>query len=133
MIRVPPGEPVYVGLYRHDVVVVGGNAIQFQVARPPATRYHEMHPGIVDTEPVQREMIADLERQGVSLLILQELFNDEILDRVKAEQRAHLPPTDSTVLDRYIDANFEPVERFGSITVWLRRPAGSSGRRPAPE
>ena len=58
------GEPIYVGVHRHDMVITGEPMLYFLMDRPSATRYHELHPAITDTAPIQREIIDELERGG---------------------------------------------------------------------
>jgi len=127
--HIGPGDPVYLGLHRHDIVVVGANAsLYFMLNRPIATRYNEIHPAIVDTAAVQREMIRDLENKKVSLLILNRVFSDETLNRVKAQHLKHLP-IGATDLDNFIRTNYVQVKEVGKLAIWIRKAAAFSGLR----
>ncbi len=117
----PTGAAVYVGLHRHDVVIVGDTLLYFVLDRPSATRYPELHPAITDTAAVQREMIADLTANNVGAVVLKNVFPDDRLDEVKAAFQRNLPQVGATVLDDYLRANFEKVERFGPYVVWRRK------------
>jgi hypothetical protein len=60
--RVPPGEPIYVVPARSDLVTPGNPLLYVLADRPNPTRYDIQAPGVVTSAPVQREIIADLER-----------------------------------------------------------------------
>lgn len=116
-----PDEAVFIGLHRHDVVVVGGNAADyFMIDRPIAIRYHELHPAIVDTADPQREIIRDLQDKNVSLIILKRIKTDERLEVVKRDFLRNLPKIGATDLDRFIRANYVPVRQIGNDTIWKR-------------
>lgn len=128
--RIAPDAKIFVGLHRHDVVVVGGNAADyFLLNRPIATRYHEIHPAIVDTAEIQREMIRDLQQQKVSLIILKRIKPDDRLDEVKRDFLRNLPKVGATDLDRFIQESYQPVRQIGDNVIWQRKnllaPVGS--------
>lgn len=117
----PPGEPIFVGLHRHDVVVYGDVMLYFILDRPSATRYQELHPAITDTAPIQREIINDLERKKLPLIVLKQVFSDDVLDAVKRDFLKNLPHIGATELDYYIRENYAEARRFGHYQVWLRK------------
>lgn len=121
--RVPPGRPIYVGVRRHDVLIISMPHLYFLLERPPATRYQELHSGVVDTAPVQAEIIRDLKDRNVRLIVLADPFRDDVLDRIKRLKRQKQPQVGATELDGFIRANFVQTERFGEFSVWLRKPA----------
>jgi hypothetical protein len=69
-----PGEPIYFGLKNHDKVFANDVMSYFLVDRPAVSRYHEMHPGLIETEPVQREIVSELERAKPPMLFLTSMF-----------------------------------------------------------
>lgn len=120
--QVPPDANLFVGLHRHDVVVVGANATDYFILdRPIATRYHELHPAIVDTADIQREIIRDLQDKNVSLIILKRIKPDERLEVVKRDFLRNLPKIGATDLDRFIRANYVQVREIGSDAIWKRK------------
>ncbi len=121
--RVPPGTPIYSGLDRHDIVILNDVVLYFWLDRPPATRYHELHPGIADTAAGQREIVAELREQEVPLLVLWNRFPDDVLDEVKRRHAEHLD-IGATELDRFIAAHYQESRRFGRYTVWVLRDGG---------
>jgi len=120
--RVPPGQPIYVGVRRHDIIIISQPMVYFVVDRLPATRYHELHSGVVDTAPVQAEMIRYLNDRNVKLIVLIDPFTDDALDGVKRSIRSKQPQVGATQLDAFIRANFVPSRQFGEYVVWLRKP-----------
>lgn len=119
--RTAPDERVFVGLDRHDSIIVSDPGVSFVLDRLPATRYHELHPGIADTERVQRQIVRELERRHVSLAVRVHIFGDDVLDAWKAELGARLPDTGAGTLDAWLARRFTPVERFGPFEVWQRK------------
>lgn len=119
--HVPRDQALFVGLNRHDVIIIGNVMIYFVLDRPIAIRYHELHPAIADTARVQQEIIADLEHKNVSVLILKPIFSDDKLDRTKSFFLKNLPKVGATDLDRFIRENYESVQRFGAYTIWRKK------------
>lgn len=130
--RVPPGQPIYVGVRRHDIIIISRPQIYFTVDRPPATRYHELHSGVVDTAPVQAEMIRDLKAKDVKLIVLIDPFPDAMLDRVKRVIRSKQPQIGATALDAFIRANYTLARQFGKYAVWLRKPKAPAFQHATP-
>lgn len=119
--HVPPGQPIYVGAHRHDSVIAGSTSFYYLLDRPPATRYYDLHPGITDTPSVQAEIIRDLEEKNVRLLVLARLFEDDVLDKLKALKRPNLPLIGARDLDAFIRSHYEQVRQFGRFVVWLKK------------
>jgi hypothetical protein len=121
--RVPPDQKLFVGLHRHDVVVVGDTMIYFILDRPLATRYQELHPAWTDTAPIQQEIIQDLQAKKVSVIILKRIFTDDELNRTKKDFLKNLPNIGATDLDDFIQDNYVKVRKFGPYTIWKRKGA----------
>ncbi|MCZ2078834.1 MAG: glycosyltransferase family 39 protein [Bryobacterales bacterium] len=130
---IPEGAKVYAGLRRHDVVIVNDPLLYFVLGRLPATRYHELHPAVTDTAAVQAEMIHDLRVSKVPVVVLSEMFSDDILETARADFAKHLPRTGAKDLDRYLRDNYYPAVRLSQHAVWLHKsipaPTMSSGSR----
>jgi hypothetical protein len=67
--HVPPGEPIYVTTLRADLVTSGHPLLYALADRPNPTRYDIAAPGVVTSEPVQREIVRDLERARPRLVV----------------------------------------------------------------
>jgi hypothetical protein len=124
--NVPPGQDIYIGLNRHDIIIIGHGGLYFVLGRPSATRYEELHPAIADTAPVQREIIGDLKSKNVSFIILEQIFSDETLDPIKEQFQEHVPAIGATELDQFIRHNYQQTARFGPYEVWQRIAAGGT-------
>jgi hypothetical protein len=117
-----PGEPIFVGNQRHDRVFINEVGVYFLADRPSVTRYSELHPGIVTTLSVQKEIAGELDAKGVSLLVLVDIRNSN-------------EPNDSAVsggvyyLDNFIRSRYILAAEFGEYEIWSRvTPVVSRGR-----
>lgn len=120
--NVPVGEPIHCGVARHDAIVINNPRFHYVVDRRPATRYHELHPGITDRADVQSEMLADLERQRVRCIVLWRFaWPDAMLDEIVAKRVKAIPECGAVLLDEYFAREFEPVLERGEYVVLWRR------------
>jgi 4-amino-4-deoxy-L-arabinose transferase-like glycosyltransferase len=121
--NVPQSEELFVGVHRHDVVVVGDTLIYFILDRPIASRYQELHPAWTDTAPIQQEIIEDLQAKKVSVIILKRIFTEDELNRTKKDFLKNLPNIGATDLDDFIQDNYVKVQKFGPYTIWKKKGA----------
>ncbi len=126
--HVPPDQAIYIGMQRHDVVIVGDILSYFMLDRPIATRYHELHPAITDTARVQKEIIGELQSKKVALIVRRERFSKQTLETAKADFLKHLPNVGATDLDEFIQLNYKAVQQFGPYSVWERKPTAVLGQ-----
>ena len=68
--QVPEGQPIWVGLWRNDLVVFNDTTIYFLSGRNPGTSYYEALPGVTNTDTVERTIACQLATSGVSLAVL---------------------------------------------------------------
>lgn len=113
--RTQPGEPIYVGLRRHDRVFVNNILMYFLAERPSVTKWHEVHPGIHTSAPVQLEMIEEFKARNVRLLVLSHGWEEV------RENNGSSVSSGVTLLDDYIRANFTETDRIGTSAIWQRR------------
>jgi len=125
--HVPPGKKIFVGLHRHDTVVIGDGKMYFILDRANATRQDQLHPGIVDTAKIQREMIRDLQRNDVEYLVIRHVFDDEALDRLRENWKKSLPNSGATELDSFIMEHYRRLESSGQYEIWGRRESNPGG------
>ncbi|MHB1355446.1 MAG: glycosyltransferase family protein [Anaerolineae bacterium] len=103
----PEDALLYVGLSRHDRIFVNDALFYFLAQRKSATRYNELHPGVATTQAVQEEIVADLDRLQVPLVVIFSMFEGVI------------EPNDSgkssgvNILDRYLKHTYQPGASFG--------------------
>jgi hypothetical protein len=120
--HVPESEPIYAGLIRHDSIVINNQVFYYLSGRRVASRYNEIHPGFVDLEPVQREIIADLNRLNVRCAVLWEFgWSKAFMDDILAARRQAIPAIGATVLDEFFRREFQEVARYGEyVLVWRK-------------
>ena len=109
-----PG-PIYSGLTRHDVVLLNDVSLYFLAGRPTATRYHELHPGVTTTRPVQEEMVAELTRYLPQWLLLVDLAPSR-------EPNASRFSSGVTLLDDYIHRHYQRQQTVGLYQLWRAVP-----------
>ena len=108
-----PTEAVFVGLPTHDRIFINDALLYFLVNRPSATRYHELHPGVATTAEVQREIIADLIRPDVRLIII----NHGIPNPNEPNESSL--SSGITLLDDFIRDRYQENQRFGRYAIWM--------------
>jgi hypothetical protein len=108
-VRLPAGQPLFVGLTRHDITYMNDMAFYWASPRQPATYYHLLEPGLVTTAAVQERIVADLERSRPDLIV-RVLFRQP-----PGESEAARTSTGVRILDDYLIANYTPERTFG---IW---------------
>jgi hypothetical protein len=124
--RTREGEPVFCGNARHDLTDVNPALIYFVAGRPNATRYDNLHPGVVTAPEVQREIAGDLEGKRVRVVVLwREPGIPRPGDRASAGG--------ATELDAFLNRAFTPVRAFGRYEVRVRAEGQAALRESAAE
>jgi hypothetical protein len=113
--RTRPGEPIYVAAPRHDRVRVGYPLLYVLAQRPNATRYDVMQPGVVTRARVQREIVSDLERRRVRLVV-----RWVAPSATRREDNGSGRQRGSRVLDAYLATRFHPTLRTRDLIVLTR-------------
>jgi hypothetical protein len=120
--HVPPSEAIYVGVVRHDAIVISNQAFYYLAGRRSATRYNELHPGLADDPAYQQEMIDAIERERVRCVVLWRFgWDDRFLDQIRDYRRARLPNLGATHLDEYLQREFEALAEYGEFVLMWRR------------
>jgi len=125
--HVPPGKKIFVGLHRHDTVVIGDGKMYFILDRGNATRQDQLHPGIVDTAKIQRQMIRDLQRNAVEYIVIRHVFDDKALDKLRKIWSKTLPESGATELDSFIGEHYQKLESAGQYEIWGLREGHRAG------
>jgi hypothetical protein len=105
-----PGEPIFVGNERHDLLVYNAPLVYFLAGRPNATRYDNLHPGVATTRPVQEEIVRSLEASGARWIILWE-------GPPPGEPNESSVSSGAVVLDEWIAGRAREAARFGAFRV----------------
>lgn len=108
-----PGEPIFVGLARHDRIFVNSIGVYFIADRPPATHWHQFDPGLQTRADIQQAMVAELTSKRTRWLII-----DNGLDSVREPNGSALS-SGVRVLDDFIGRNYRPIESVGRLQAWL--------------
>jgi hypothetical protein len=112
-----PGEAIFVGNARHDLVRVGDPLLYTVLDRPNATRYDVIQPGVVTTEAVQREIVDSL--RGVRVVV--RWIHPTACD---PEPNGAGRSSGVEILDRYLAAQFREHSRHGDYVVLVRSEGG---------
>jgi hypothetical protein len=106
-------EKIFVCNERNDITYINDVMFYFLAERLPGTKYHELHPGVTTTLPVQKEIINDLKRNSVRYIVRMHGLNK--LDKSGAVfQQAG---KGAIFLDEYIITHCERVARFGMYEI----------------
>lgn len=106
---------LFVAPPRFDQVTAGNPLLYVLARRPNPTRYDVMQPGVVTTEEVQREIVADLRAARPEVMI-------RWLDpRTAPEANGSGRSSGVSLLDDHLRATYRPVARFGAYEVHERR------------
>jgi hypothetical protein len=110
--RVPPGKPIYVGTRRADLVTSGAPILYVLTNRPSATRYDIAAPGVVTSAPVQREIVSDLKRKHLPLVIRWTASITAAPEPNRAGKS-----TGVRILDRFLASHYRKSASFGPYLV----------------
>jgi hypothetical protein len=113
--RLPSG-PLYVATRRADLVTSGFPLLYVLARRENPTRYDIPAPGVVTSAPVQREIVADLERTRTPAVVR---WTDPIT--AAPEENAAGRSSGVRVLDDYLARAYRPAGRVGSFLLLERR------------
>ena len=122
--RTTDGEAVFCGNSRHDETSVNPALFYFAAGRQNAARYDNLHPGVVTTPEVQREIVRALEAKRVRVVVLWK-------EPGIAESEA-ASPRGAGVLDAYVRTTFAPVRTYGRYEVRVRGEGQAASRDAAP-
>ena len=112
--RLPAGAPVFVGNQRHDLIFINCSLCYFLLRRPSPTPYYNLHPGLVTTKAVQREIVAQLETKRIDWILLWESPLGGPLEPRQA--------SGATDLDAYLASRYESAARYGPWEIRRRSP-----------
>jgi hypothetical protein len=110
-----PGERIFIGLNRHDRILMNDLLTYFVSDRLPATRWSHFDPDLQTRADIQTEMINELDRQAVRYVILEGQYDSLVQASNDSSKSSGV-----TLLDDYIRGNYHQVESIGSLSVWLR-------------
>ena len=105
-----PGERIFVGNERHDLLAYNAPLVYFLAGRPNATRYDNLHPGVATTRAVQEEIVRSLEASGARWIVLW-------AGPPPGEPNESGLSSGVVVLDEWISRRAREAARFGGFRV----------------
>ncbi len=114
--RVAPGRPIYVATRRSDWVTSGAPLFYVLAERPNPTRYDILPPRLVTSASVQREIVGDLERAGLPLIVRWAAPITAAPEPNRAGRSSGV-----RLLDRFLGTHYRQVAGFGSYLILERR------------
>jgi hypothetical protein len=108
-------ELIFSGLTRHDKIFVNDMMLYFVARRKPATKWDLFAPGLQTTAGVQKEIVSELEIKKPHFIVLESDW-----DNVR-EPNDSAVTGGGTVLDAYIQKQYDLAAGFGSVNVMERR------------
>ena len=109
-----PGQKLFVGQTRHDIMFANDNFTYFATQRLPATRWSHFDPFLQNTYSVQTQMIAELDANTPPYIVL-----DSEFDGIH-EHNDSSKSTGVTALDEYIHSKYRRVQTYGEMSIWSR-------------
>jgi len=107
-------DPIFVGVKDHSRAFINDLRFYWLADRPIGSRVIQLEPKVASEAPVQRDIISDLEGNGVKCLIIdhESYPGDETF--LKSGY------VGSTLLDEYISSHFREEARFGRFAILTR-------------
>lgn len=109
----PPEAPLLLLGRRNDVLIYASAEPYWLSDRRMVTAHHELHPGVTDTEAIQRAMLDDISKGPMPVLVLEHRFDDPTLDRWGNIYRSHGVPVGSRLLDDWVREHYRSQLRIG--------------------
>ncbi|HET8578621.1 MAG TPA: hypothetical protein VFO18_16110 [Methylomirabilota bacterium] len=113
--RTAPGEPIFVGAWRHHPIPQNDTSFYFLADRPPATRFHELLSGAATPVAIQEEIIAALKRPAVRYAVLYAGVADPRRPEASGEGSG------APLVDAQIREAFREIARFGPYSILAKR------------
>jgi len=86
--------------------------LYYATQRLPATQWHEFHPGITSREDIQKQIIADLQKNDCRFIIRQSVQRS-------LEPNLSSRSISSNVLDIYINTHYHAIQTIDSYTIFV--------------
>lgn len=114
-----PGQPLFVGLTRHDKIYANDNLIYFATQRLPATGWSQFEPDLQNQYGIQVEMVHEL-KTNIPPYIVRDSEFDQSHEPNDSDKSSGV-----TLLDDFLRNQYQQVQAFGSLSIWQLRNTGS--------
>lgn len=108
-----PNERIFICNRRNDRTTMNDMMLYFLADRLPATKYHELYPGVTTRESVQQNIATSLRHNKVRLVV-------KVSNNFSAEPNLSAK-SESPFLDTYIKDNFVLYDVFGDYAFYFRK------------
>lgn len=122
-----PETSVFVALVSNRYTTGNAMLAYFLTDRPPGSRWTMFNPGVTNTDATQSMIVADLEASRTNVMIL-DVWGADVFEE---SNDSRIPG--STILDRYLDAQFRTWCDFGAYRVAVRTSWNADGSCPVAE
>lgn len=114
-----PDQKLFVGLTRHDRILMNDNLTYFATQRLPATKWSHFDPGLQNSYDIQTQMVHELQVNAPPYIVL-----DSEFDLIR-EPNDSSKSSGVTLLDDYIHNKYQHIETYGEMSIWQRMNAHS--------
>ena len=111
-----PDQKLFVGLTHHDRVFANDNLIYFASQRLPAIKWTEFDPDLQNRYDIQAQMVQELEANVPPYVLLDSEF-DHVHEPNDSSRSSGV-----TLLDEYLQKNYQYTQTFGQMFLWQRIP-----------
>jgi hypothetical protein len=108
-------EMIFVGAGRHDKILISDVMFYFITRRRSVTKWHQLHPGLQTTGPIQAAMVAELRMRKPRFVVLDARWD------ANSEPNASAVSSGVTLLDDFVSGNYKQVAAFGPISILKAR------------
>lgn len=110
-----PDERIFVGLHRHDRMIMNPMVVYLAASRLPGTHWYHFDPGLQSRSDIQQRIVHDLTAHRIRWVV-----RDASFDLLPREPNQSYISSGVHLLDRWLAAHYRPVARSGRVSVWLR-------------
>jgi hypothetical protein len=106
-------ESIFVCNRRQDRIFTNNVGFYFLSNRPSGTKYHELHPGVATTRPVQEEIVYNITSANVHWIVLVDVPES-------SEPNASAISSGVHFLDDFIRSTYVPTVKFDNYEIWKK-------------
>lgn len=110
-----PDERIYVAAGRHDKLFVNDLALYFVAERLPATKWHDLHPGVQTQLAIQKEMVAEFEATKPRIVVVNNLY-DSVIEPNESSKSSGI-----VLIDQYLADHYQKELAISPFWILVRR------------
>jgi hypothetical protein len=117
----PAEAPLLLVGARNDTLIFAEPVPYWLSDRRPASRHHELHPAITDTDAGQREILAAVTGGPRPVVVREHRFLQATIDDARRVFQSAGVPVGATALDAWITAEYRPGPMYGRYEIMVPR------------